>query len=259
MGLSIKLFTAIKSMLETLSPIQLISAFVILIIAFIVRGITGFGSALIAIPLLALMLPISIVVPLVGALDYISSLTHVLKLRKEIGWKQIVLILPFTLLGILLALYLFNTIDAQLLTKFLGGFIFSYALYTLLPIKPHTHSSYLWAIPGGIFGGLISALFGTGGPFYVIYFQLQGLGKTAFRASIATLLFLDGSVRIIAYSYNGFYTVNTLILIGISLPVITLAMTIGGHIHTSISHQTIQKGMGILLLFSGSALMSVNP
>ena len=242
-------------MLEALSPVQLISAFVILMAAYTIRGIAGFGSGLIAIPLLALLLPLSVTVPLVGFLDYSAALAHGLKLRSEIRWQQILPLMPFTLLGLFLALYLFNTVDAQLLKKFLGGFIISYALYTLLTIKPHTHSSHLWAIPSGILGGLIGTLFGTGGPFYVIYLQLQGFGKTAFRATIAAIFFLDGTTRIIAYTFNGFYSINTIILIGASLPVITIAMYIGGQIHTNISHQSIQKGIGILLLFSGSALI----
>lgn len=242
-------------MLESLSILQLITAFSILITAYIMRGITGFGSGLIAIPLLALMFPITIAVPMVGFLDYTASLAHGLKLRNNIRWKLILPLLPFSLSGVLLALYLFNTIDAQILKKFLGGFIISYALYTLLTLKPHTHSSVFWAIPGGTFGGLIGTLFGTGGPFYVIYLQLQGLGKTTFRATIATIFFLDGSTRIVAYSISGFYSLDTMLLIAVSLPIMAIGMTIGGHIHTNISHQSIQKGIGVLLLFSGSALL----
>ncbi|MCU7951464.1 MAG: sulfite exporter TauE/SafE family protein [gamma proteobacterium symbiont of Bathyaustriella thionipta] len=142
-------------MLETLTNGQLISSFAIIIIAFTVRGITGFGSGLIAIPLLALMLPITVVVPLAGVLDYVAALAHGLKLRSEIRWQVILPLLPFSLLGVLLALYLFNTVDAQLLKHFLGGFIIIYALYTLLTIKPKTHSSLFWAIPGGTLGCLI--------------------------------------------------------------------------------------------------------
>ncbi|MCU7801070.1 MAG: sulfite exporter TauE/SafE family protein [gamma proteobacterium symbiont of Lucinoma myriamae] len=110
-------------------PLQLVTGFSILIIAYIIRGITGFGSGLIAIPLLALMFPITIAVPIavpmVGVLDYSAALAHGLKLRSNIRWKLILTLLPFSLSGVLLALYLFNTIDAQILKKFLGGFIIS--------------------------------------------------------------------------------------------------------------------------------------
>ncbi len=242
-------------MLESLSLLQLIAAFCILIIAYVLRGITGFGSGLIAIPLLALMLPISVVVPMVSILDYTASLTHGMKHRSNIQWRQILPLLPFTLSGILLALYLFNTLDARLLKQFLGAFLIIYALYSLYTVKLPVHRSLLWAVPGGMFGGLISTLFGTGGPFYVIYFQLHGLGKAAFRATIATILLLDGTTRIIAYYINDFYTRDTLILIAAGFPVMAVSLYAGGHIHTSISHQAIQKGIGILLLISGGALL----
>ncbi len=242
-------------MADNFTTLQVIAAIIIVTIAYLVRGITGFGSGLIAIPLLSLMLPLSIVVPLIGFLDYSCSLVHGIKLRNHISWQLILPLLPFSLLGVFLALYLFNTIDALLLKKILGIFIISYALYTLIAIKTHIHRDKLWAIPGGIFGGLIGTLFGTGGPFYVIYLQLQGLTKATFRASIATILFLDGSARIIAYFANGFYTHETLTLIAWTLPIMSIAMFMGGHIHTNISHDKMQKGIGVLLLFSGTALL----
>ncbi len=84
-------------MLEQLSVLQLTIAFIVLIIAFSVRGISGFGSGLIAIPLLALMLPISITVPLVAGLDYIASFGHGVKHRGNTQWQSIVLLLPFSI------------------------------------------------------------------------------------------------------------------------------------------------------------------
>jgi len=44
----------------------------VLFFAYLVRGVAGFGSALIAVPLLALTLPLTIVVPLVVFLDYLG-------------------------------------------------------------------------------------------------------------------------------------------------------------------------------------------
>ncbi len=242
-------------MLETLTTLQLISSFIIILLAFTVRGITGFGSGLIAIPLLAIMLPVSVVVPMIGILDYTAALSHGVKLRADIYWKQILPLLPFSLIGVLLAIYLFNTLDPQLLKKSLGAFVIFYALHSILTIKPHTHRSFFWALPGGIFGGLIGTLFGTGGPFYIIYLQLQGLGKTAFRATIATILLLDGTARIIAYTMNDFYSIDTLMLVVAGMPVMIIGMYVGGYIHTNITQQTMQKGIGVLLLFSGSALI----
>ncbi|MCK5648096.1 MAG: sulfite exporter TauE/SafE family protein [Gammaproteobacteria bacterium] len=231
------------------------SAFVILMAAYTIRGIAGFGSGLIAIPLLALMLPLSVTVPFVGFLDYSAALAHGFKLRSEIRWQQILPLLPFTLLGIFLALYLFNTLDAQLLKKFLGGFIISYALYTLLTIKPHTNSSYLWAIPSGIFDGLISTLFGTGGPFYVVYLKLRQLRKSQFRATIVMIFLVDGGARMTAYAVNGLFTPQVLWLVLTLLPVLFAGLYAGHHLHIKINQQRFNLVINLLLIVSGIMLI----
>ena len=242
-------------MLESLSLIQLGLAASILFVAYLVRGISGFGSGLISIPLLALMLPLTIVVPLVGLLDYLASTSHGLHHRKSIQWRDILPLLPFTLIGVITALYLFKTLDAELLRTILGGFIILYAFYSLLSSGPGFKGSRRWAAPAGAFGGLIGTLFGTGGPFYVIYLRLRQLDKTAFRATAATIFLIDGSSRIVGYFLSGFYELDTMILLAAALPVMVIAMYVGGHIHTNISQQTFQQGIGVLLIGSGMALL----
>lgn len=242
-------------MLESLTTIELLLAALIIIVAFFVRGIAGFGSGLIAIPLLALMLPLSMVVPLVGLLDYLASTSHGARHRQAISWRDIYPLLPFTFAGVLTALYLFHTVDAELLRKALGGFILLYALYTLLSSGPGFRGSRWWAIPGGGLGGLIGTLFGTGGPFYVIYLRLRHLDKTAFRATIAIIFLIDGGSRIIGYFVSGFYTGDTMYLLAAALPIMIIGMYIGGHVHTTISQRTFQRAIGILLVGSGLALL----
>ncbi len=243
-------------MLESLTIIELLLALAILVVAYLVRGITGFGSGLIAIPLLALMLPITIVVPMIGLLDYSASLSHGVSHRRSIQWREIVPLLPFTLIGVLSALYIFKTVDAELLKKILGGFILLYAIYSISGRNPHGKLSRRWSFIGGGFGGLVGTLCGTGGPFYVIYLQLRGLGKTAFRATIATIFMLDGAARIVGYFVSGFYSIDTITLVVAALPVMAVAMYLGGHIHTNISPESFKRAIGLVLLGSGTALLA---
>lgn len=242
-------------MLESLTNMELLLALGILVLAYVVRGITGFGSGLVAIPLLALMLPITVVVPMIGLLDYTASLSHGVSHRRSIQWREIFPLLPFTLIGVLSALYIFKTVDGELLKEILGGFILLYAIYSIVGKNPHGRLSRKWSFIGGGFGGLVGTLFGTGGPFYVIYLQLRGLDKTAFRATIATIFMLDGATRIIGYLISGIYTIETIVLVAASLPVMALAMYVGGHIHTNISPESFKRAIGLVLLVSGGALL----
>lgn len=242
-------------MLETLTLSQVILSILIIIIAFLIRGIAGFGSGLVAIPLLALMFPLAIVVPVVGLLDYISASGHSLKHRKSISWKDIFPLLPFTFIGIIVALYLFKTLDADLLRKALAVFILLFAAYTLFLNPQNVSGSRIWAIPGGFFGGFISALFGTGGPFYVIYMRLRNLDKQVFRATAAAIFLIDGTSRIIGYFLSGFYNLDVIIFVVVSLPLIMIGLHIGGRIHTTLSQQDFQRGISLILVGSGIALL----
>jgi uncharacterized membrane protein YfcA len=125
----------------------------------------------------------------------------------------------------------------------------------LLSSGPASHGSRLWAAPAGALGGLVGTLFGTGGPFYVIYLRLRQLDKTAFRATAATIFLIDGSSRIVGYFFSGFYELDTMLLLAAALPVMIVGMYVGGHIHTNISQRTFQQAIGVLLVGSGMALL----
>lgn len=56
--------------MESLTPVNLIFCGIIVLAAYTVRGIGGFGSGLVAIPLLALVLPMHIIVPVITLLGF---------------------------------------------------------------------------------------------------------------------------------------------------------------------------------------------
>ncbi len=241
-------------MIEALTTTELMLAAMILLAAYFVRGITGFGSALVAVPLLSLMLPVAVVVPVVILLDYLGSLSHGVHHRRQVLWREIVPLTPFTVSGIVAGIYLLKTVESGTLTTALGMFVILYALYSLLPVKP-TQGSCIWAAPLGFFAGLIGATFGTGGPFIVIYLTLRQLDKQAFRGTIAVIFFLDGGMRLAGYTLSGFYTLELLWWTLLSIPLAALGMWLGGQIHTGLSHQRFVQIVSVVLLASGSALL----
>lgn len=229
-------------------------AAVVLFGAYTVRGLAGFGSGLIAIPLLALSFPLTVVVPLVVALDYLGSATQGLKNRELISWRDLLPLLPFTVVGVLGALYLLDALDADFLRRALGVFVLAYAVYQLLPL-PELRATRLSAVPYGVLGGLVGTLFGTGGPFYVIYLSLRGLEKGALRASFATWFIIDGTMRLAGYAAFGFLSLDTLIKLAAALPFAGVGLLLGGRIHTNISEQAFRRVISVLLLISGCGLL----
>lgn len=242
-------------MIDTLSYTQYSLALSILIIAYTFRGVTGFGSGLIATPLLALSFPLTFVIPFISILDMTASLTHVMHTRQHISWKVILRAIPFAFIGVPIGLFVLRTIDTLILVKALGIFIILFAVYSLVSPTLKKSDSIIWPAFGGFFGSLIGAMFGTGGPFYVFYFQLQQLDKSVFRATCAAVFLIDGLIRATGFTISGFYTSTVLLNITYALPIMFLAMYIGNHLHTNITQRTFQKAIGIFLIFSGFALI----
>ena len=117
-----------------LTATQIVASIVIIFFAYTVKGLSGFGSGLIAIPLLAFMFPLSFIVPVLGLLSYSGTVMQSIQLRKQVVWRDMLPLLPFSLLGIFIAIWLLINVDAKSLVMALSIFIFIYSIYSLLPI-----------------------------------------------------------------------------------------------------------------------------
>lgn len=226
----------------------------VLFVAYVVRGIAGFGSGLISVPLLALFFPLQIVVPVIVLLDYVGSASQGLRNRKLIAWREQLPLVPFTLIGVGLGLSLLQSLNSATLAQALALFIIVYAVYQLLPL-PELRGSRLFAVPAGALGGLIGTVFGAGGPFYIIYLGLRGLDKSALRATFAANFLIDGGIRLGGYTAFGFFDRAALIYIAAALPIVVIALFLGGRVHSSLSPVVFTRLISVLLLVSGVALL----
>ena len=237
-----------------LSTVEIILCITIIFFAYTVKGLSGFGSGLIAIPLLAFIFPLTFVVPVLGLLSYSGTIMQSIQLRKQVVWRDMLPLIPFSLFGIAVAIWLLVNVDANKLVMALGVFVLLYSIYSLLPLPIHAGGRQ-WAIAAGCGGGMIGALFGTGGPFYVVYLKMRQLNKNQFRATIAMIFLVDGGARMLGYAFNGLFTSQVLWLVAILLPVLFLGMYVGHHLHIRIEQQRFNQVISVLLMASGVMLI----
>jgi uncharacterized membrane protein YfcA len=230
----------------------------VLLAAYFVRGISGFGSGLIAVPLLALRFPLPEVVPFMLVADFAASaLVGGLHFR-HVNWPEIRRLLPATLAGVVVGTGLLVSLPPAALLTALGGFILVFALRGLLARPaPFTPASPRWAYPAALAGGAVSGLFGTGGPPYVIYLSHRIRDKSALRATLSGLFFLEGLIRIVTFLAAGLLTdsgvwLNSLL----AAPVIIAALYAGSHIHTRLSDRRMLRLVNLLLLVSAAAVLA---
>ena len=220
--------------------------------AFYVRAIIGFGSGLISVAMLSLVFPIKQVVPLVLLLDLLGSIVLGAYDFREMQWPEISWLLPGSVLGLMIGAVILAHTDAQSLTRYLGIFILAYVLYALL-IHPERlpKVSRRWALPLGIFGGLIGSLYGGGGPPLVAYLQMRHLQKRAFRATFQAIALIDSIARALMYITLGLLNMTLGIAFLAFIPAVALGLYLGNHLHLRIRQQAFLRATLALLAVVG--------
>ena len=240
----------------TIQPEFLLAAGLIVLLAYFIRGISGFGSGLVAVPLLAHFLPLTFVVPLVLVIDFAGSLMLGLQARRHIRWDELRPLLPFGLFGVVAGTLLLINLPRTPLLVGLGLFVLAFGLRNVLNLHGRRLVSRLWAAPAGLLGGTIGALFGTGGPPYVIYLNHRLHDKSELRATFTGLFFLEGSVRMATFVVAGLLLDPTLLVTVVAaLPLVALGLWIGHRVHVGLTAAQMQRLIGTLLVGSGVSLL----
>lgn len=250
--------------MDALGPLELIAAAVALMAAYAVRGTAGFGGQTIAVPLLTLLMPITVVVPAVTVLTVVSSIVHWLQDWNKIAWREIARLMPFTLLGVLIGLYLFDRFDPRTLTRALGVFVVLYACFALMSASRTVAAPSRLLRPLGpvlsAAAGAIGTVFGSGaGPLYVIYLNSLRLEKDCFRVTITTILTFQAVVRVVGYGHLGFYDWPVLYLIAAGFPMMLIGARLGHYLGGRIDQRRFNLSVGVLLMAVGAGLVFKSP
>lgn len=223
--------------------------------AYFVRGITGFGSGLIAVPLLALSHPLTFTVPLVLALDFTASFVLGGANRNKADWAEIKLLLPFGLIGACIGAFALLKLPAGPVLLTLGAFTMFFGFRNIFGVSSAQSISSAWAVPAGLVGGGAGALFGTSAPPYIVYLTHRLKDKSAVRATFSWLFVIDGGFRLGLFLVAGLLLDSKLQLAyALSIIPMVLGLYVGNKVHLDITSEGMLKVVGALLVISGAML-----
>lgn len=229
----------------------------VIVVAYFIRGVTGFGSGLIAVPLLAFSHSLTFAVPLVMTLDFLASFILGNVGGKKANWGEIRLLLPFSIIGALLGIFALLRFPSDPILFSLGLFVVFFGFRNVLGIQPEGNISRLWAVPAGLIGSSAGALFGTSAPPYIIYLTHRLEDKATVRATFSWLYIIDGGFRLVLMIAAGLLLdKQVLTAIAICLVPMAAGLFIGNKVHISISRETMLKLVGAILVGSGGSLIA---
>jgi uncharacterized protein len=164
--------------------------------------------------------------------------------------------MPFTLVGLTLGVTLLVKLPRSATVLALGLFVCVYALHVMFRREPARRLNRWWAAPAGVLGGIVGALFGMGGPPYVMYISGRIPDPAAQRATISQMVILNVGLRVMAFTLAGLLLSRSLwIAVMVLLPVAWVGVWTGNRAHVSVAPAMMARTIGAVLFITGVALV----
>ena len=236
---------------------QFLIACLVLVCAEAIYVLLGFGAGLIAVGTLALVMPeIRDVVVMLLLVNLPAELWVVWESRREIAWRQGLTLFVGIAVGIPAGAWALDAGDPSILLPVLGVFLIVVGSAFLAGRERRPRQLPAWTAPPiGLVSGVLTGLFGTGGPPLIFYYQLSGVEKRVFRGNLMAIFMLMTLVRVPSYAALDLITWPRIWSSAAVFPAVLLGAVIGYHVHLSLDENTFRRLVSIALVIIGVVLL----
>jgi hypothetical protein len=229
----------------------------VVFIASLVRSVFGFGEALIAVPLLALILPIQVAVPLAVLLSVAIAAVVLIQDWRKIHLGSTAWLLVPTLAGIPAGIWLLRFAHQDLLKAALATVILLFSVYSLLGRRPLRleHDSRPWLLGCGFLAGVLGGAYGMNGPPLAVYGAMRRWSPQHFRATLQAYFLPASAVAVAGYALSGLWTKPVTHYFVVSLVAAIPATLLGGLINRRLRGDAFLRYVYIGLICIGIGLL----
>ena len=230
----------------------------VVFVATLIRSSLGFGEALIAVPLLALRMPIQVAAPLavlvsitIAAIILAQDFRHIH--ARSAGW-----LVAGTLPGIPLGLWLLTAVDGHVVKALLAVVIGAFSVYSLVRRAPMKleRDRLPWLLGCGLCAGVLGGAYGMNGPPLVVYGALRGWSPAQFRATLQAYFLPASVLGMVGYGMAGLWSREVNHDFVRTLPVILVGVVAGRVIHRRMEGRSFTRWVHGGLIATSVALLA---
>ncbi len=232
-----------------------IPVILILFVATLVRSALGFGEALIAVPLLALVMPIEVAAPTAVLVSITVAFVIVLQDWRRVHLRSAGWLVASTFLGIPLGLLLLKKLPESIVDVVLGGVVASFSVYSLASRREHELKDDRLAGVFGFAAGVLGGAYGMNGPPLAIYGSLRRWSAEHFRATLQAYFLPASAAGMAGYWIAGLWTPSVNRFYLDSLPGVVVAIFLGRAINRRLSGRRFVSWIHVCLIAIGAVLL----
>ncbi|PRY24275.1 hypothetical protein CLV78_103141 [Aliiruegeria haliotis] len=212
----------------------------ILFLGGFVQGLTGFGLALVSVPLLSLALDVRAAVPVAGIFGWLVTFPIVWRMRAHIQWNVVAILVLGSLPGSWLGAELLRTLPASIILAAMGVVLIASSLYAFIS----TNALIAAAPPGlsaitGFFSGALGAAVGEPGPPVIAYTSMLPWTGDQVKSTLAAFFMLQMVGAIGSFWAKGLVTETVVSLLIQAVPGFMAGAALGMYGYTRMKDREI--------------------
>jgi len=206
---------------------DLFLVFLIIFVAFLVRATFGFGDALVAMPLLTMLVGISLAAPLMAMLALVIAFMIFFRNRREVNFKMAGKLAFAALFGIPVGLIYLKNTDENVINLFLGIIIVVFVVFKwgkfVIFKQQHRIITYI----AGFTGGMLGAAYNTSAPPVIMLLTTKNYQPAEFRATLQAFFMFSGIGVVAGHIISGNIDQKVLTYFMGGLPLVFVSVFIG--------------------------------
>jgi len=229
----------------------------VVFIASLIRSTFGFGEGLIAVPLLALIIPIEIAAPVAVLLSITIAAIVVVQDWRKVHLRATGWLLGPTFLGIPLGIVLLVSVHQHLVKGGLAIIILAFSGYFLLGnhVPELRADNRVWLVGCGFLAGVLGGAYGMNGPPLVIYGAMRRWTPQHFRATLQGYFLPASVVAMFGYWFADLWVPAVTHYYLISLVVVIPAIFLGRFLNHRLKGDTFLRFVYLGLVCVGVVLL----
>ncbi|MRR22304.1 sulfite exporter TauE/SafE family protein [bacterium] len=233
------------------TPGNIIALSIIIFLASIVRGFTGFGLALVAVPLIQFIMPVSDTAVFIATINLIFSILYYRRSREIVAGQPLGRMALFTGIGVAGGTLILKYIDPAYIQLAWGVLIILIVTALARGVNFRKISDTSAITMSGIFGGLLAGATGITGPPVAIILSAMKTPREKFNAIISIFILFAVSYALLFYMISGLVTGETVLLSLCTVPALLAGLWTGDYLVSRISQKTFTNIIYIVLVIMG--------
>ena len=234
--------------------------YIVVFITNVVQCVTGFAGTVLAMPFSVMLIGLAPAKAILNVLGLAASVGVLISAHRSVNKKEFIKITGFLLPGIVAGYFLSPLLmgvqkAAYVLLGCVVIFFAALNFYKLLAKKEQRAPGNALSACILLFSGLIHGVFVCGGPLLVTYAGAKLKDPQEFRATLSAVWIVLNGVMAVSDAMNGYFTPDTLRLLGISLAVLLGAVVLGNLIAKKLNKKVFLILSYALMLISGASLL----